>query len=66
MLIAPHALLLDFGGVLADAPGQDHAPAALVQRLHELTGGVLTPAVISQALFFDYRAHRPDAKVASA
>ncbi|KXK58470.1 haloacid dehalogenase [Micromonospora rosaria] len=41
MLPAPRALLLDFGGVLADAPTQPPAPPELVARLHEVTGGAV-------------------------
>jgi HAD superfamily hydrolase (TIGR01549 family) len=50
MLIAPAALLLDFGGVLADAPRQDPAPPELVLRLYNLTNGALTPGEINRAL----------------
>jgi len=50
MLPTPHALLLDFGGVLADAPRQDPAPPELVLRLYNLTGGVLAPGEIKRSL----------------
>lgn len=50
----PAALLLDFGGVLADlAPGQPPppiAPPALVAHLHELTGGAVPSDVIARDL----------------
>ena len=41
MLRSPHALLLDFGGVLADAPPQPPAPPELVRRLSHLVGGAV-------------------------
>ncbi|WP_432901868.1 HAD-IA family hydrolase [Micromonospora matsumotoense] len=41
MLRSPHALLLDFGGVLADAPPQPPAPPQLVRRLSHLVGGAV-------------------------
>lgn len=50
MLSVPAALLLDFGGVLADAPRQDPAPPELVLRLYNLTGGLLTPGEINRSL----------------
>jgi FMN phosphatase YigB (HAD superfamily) len=50
MLPPPQALLLDFGGVLADAPRQEPAPPELVLRLYNLTGGVLSPGEINRAL----------------
>ena len=50
MLSLPAALLLDFGGVLADAPPQDSAPPELVLRLSHLTGGALTPGEITRSL----------------
>lgn len=46
----PAALLLDFGGVLADAPPQLPAPPALVLRLYNLIGGALPPGAIQRAL----------------
>ncbi|AGL20125.1 HAD family hydrolase [Actinoplanes sp. N902-109] len=54
-LPAPAALLLDFGGVLADSrasadPTFDKAPPALVLRLYNLIHGVLTPGEISRSL----------------
>ncbi|MFG1951386.1 HAD family hydrolase [Micromonospora sp. NPDC048830] len=39
MLPSPRALLLDFGGVLVDAPPQPPDPPALVRRLSRLVGG---------------------------
>ena len=50
MLSLPAALLLDFGGVLADAPPQDPAPPELVLRLYNVTGGALTPGEINRSL----------------
>src|SRR5690349_19069891 len=50
MLPTPVALLLDFGGVLADAPAQRTAPPELVLRLYNLTGGALAPGEIQLAL----------------
>ncbi|MEU4214939.1 HAD family hydrolase [Actinoplanes sp. NPDC026623] len=50
MLPSPRALLLDFGGVLADAPRQDPASPELVRRLDDLTGGVLPPGEIERSL----------------
>jgi len=46
----PGALLLDFGGVLADAPPQRAAPPALVLRIYNLARGALTPGEIQRAL----------------
>ena len=46
----PGALLLDFGGVLADAPAQRAAPPALVLRIYNLSRGALTPGEIQRAL----------------
>jgi N-acetyl-D-muramate 6-phosphate phosphatase len=50
MLPRPDALLLDFGGVLADAPPQRPAPPDLVLRLYNLVGGALTPGEIQRSL----------------
>ncbi|TWJ26318.1 hypothetical protein JD76_06499 [Micromonospora endolithica] len=38
MLTSPRALLLDFGGVLADAPTPSAAPPPLVEHLSRLVG----------------------------
>ncbi|WP_438874821.1 HAD-IA family hydrolase [Winogradskya humida] len=46
----PAALLLDFGGVLADSPSPGAAPPELVLRLYNLIEGRLTPGEISRAL----------------
>ena len=49
----PAALLLDFGGVLAEAPAQSPplvAPPALVARLSEVVAGVVPAPVIVDAL----------------
>ncbi|MEJ3750411.1 HAD family hydrolase [Actinomycetes bacterium KLBMP 9797] len=48
--IEPRALLMDFGGVLADAPRESLAPPALVSRLRALAGGALTDDAIARAL----------------
>ena len=57
MLRTPVALLLDFGGVLADAPRQDPAPAGLVLRLYNLTGGALSPGEINRSLVAGHHAY---------
>lgn len=49
-MIRPRALLLDFGGVLADAPPQRSAPPELVLRLYNLINGVCTPGEIQRSL----------------
>jgi putative hydrolase of the HAD superfamily len=46
----PGALLLDFGGVLADAPPQRAAPPDLVLRIFNLSRGALTPGEIQRTL----------------
>jgi FMN phosphatase YigB (HAD superfamily) len=46
----PAALLLDFGGVLADAPPQRAAPPELVLRVYNLTRGALSPGEIQRSL----------------
>lgn len=46
----PGALLLDFGGVLADAPPRRSAPPELVLRIYNLSGGALTPGAIQRSL----------------
>jgi FMN phosphatase YigB (HAD superfamily) len=46
----PGALLLDFGGVLADAPPQRAAPPDLVLRIYNLSRGALTPGQIQRSL----------------
>ena len=46
----PGALLLDFGGVLADAPPQRAAPPELVLRIYNLSRGALAPGEIQRAL----------------
>lgn len=46
----PGALLLDFGGVLADAPPQRPAPPGLVLRIFNLSRGALTPGQIQRSL----------------
>jgi FMN phosphatase YigB (HAD superfamily) len=50
MVARPAALLLDFGGVLADAPPQRAAPPELVLRLYNLTRGALSPGEIQRSL----------------
>ena len=46
----PAALLLDFGGVLADAPPQRSAPPELVLRIYNMSHGALTPGEIQRSL----------------
>ncbi|WP_436537318.1 HAD family hydrolase [Actinoplanes sp. HUAS TT8] len=47
----PAALLLDFGGVLADSPRPFRAaPPEIVLRIYNLTRGVMTPGEIQAAL----------------
>jgi HAD superfamily hydrolase (TIGR01509 family) len=46
----PVALLLDFGGVLADAPPPRTPPPELVLRLYNLTRSALTPGRIQRSL----------------
>ncbi|XVV11279.1 HAD family hydrolase [Actinoplanes sp. CA-131856] len=46
----PAALLLDFGGVLADAPPQRSAPPGLVLRIFNLTRGALSPGEIQRSV----------------
>ena len=48
--MSPAALLLDFGGVLADAPPQRAAPPDLVLRIYNLTKGRLPPGEIQRSL----------------
>jgi phosphoglycolate phosphatase-like HAD superfamily hydrolase len=49
--MTPAALLLDFGGVLADAPpGERTASPELVLRVYNLVQGALTPGQILQSL----------------
>jgi HAD superfamily hydrolase (TIGR01549 family) len=50
MLPRPVALLLDFGGVLADAPASRVPPPGIVLRIYNLIGGALTPGEIQRAL----------------
>jgi N-acetyl-D-muramate 6-phosphate phosphatase len=50
MLLRPSALLLDFGGVLADAPESRAAPPELVLRIYNLTHGALSPGAIQRSL----------------
>ncbi|SDT78173.1 HAD family hydrolase [Actinoplanes derwentensis] len=47
--MTPSAVLLDFGGVLADAPFRAD-PSELVLRLYNLTDGALTPGQIQRSL----------------
>ncbi|MEU4688057.1 HAD family hydrolase [Actinoplanes sp. NPDC023714] len=48
--MTPAAVLLDFGGVLADAPPQRAAPPELVLRIYNLIKGGLTPGEIQRSL----------------
>jgi HAD superfamily hydrolase (TIGR01549 family) len=47
--VRPAALLLDFGGVIADAPPQRAAPPGLVLRIYNLIDGALTPGEIQRS-----------------
>ncbi|MEV2242311.1 HAD family hydrolase [Micromonospora sp. NPDC049891] len=57
MLRSPRALLLDFGGVLADAPRQPAAPPDLVRRLFDLVGGAVPAERIAADLTEGGRAY---------
>ncbi|MBQ1048207.1 HAD family hydrolase [Micromonospora sp. C51] len=57
MLRPPRALLLDFGGVLADAPRQPPAPPELVRRLFDLVGGTVSAEQIAADLTEGGRAY---------
>ncbi|WBB49470.1 HAD family hydrolase [Verrucosispora sp. WMMA2044] len=57
MLRSPRALLLDFGGVLADAPRQPPAPPELVRRLFDLIGGIVSAEQIAADLTEGGRAY---------
>ena len=50
MFARPAALLLDFGGVLADAPPRRAAPPELVLRLYNLIRHALPPGEIQRSL----------------
>lgn len=50
MLPSPTALLLDFGGVIADAPPQRAAPSELVLRVFNLIQQALPPGEIQRSL----------------
>lgn len=50
MLLYPDALLLDFGGVIADAPGGRDAPQILIDRIHTMVGGEVSPERIEEDL----------------
>ena len=67
MLPQPHALLIDFGGVLVDIPHQPSDPSStptptsatpeLVHRLHALVAGAVPPDSISGDLVDGHRAY---------
>ena len=57
MVSRPAALLLDFGGVLADAPPQRAAPPELVLRIYNLTRGALSPGEIQRSLTEGHHAY---------
>ncbi|MBL6279621.1 HAD family hydrolase [Micromonospora fiedleri] len=57
MLRSPRALLLDFGGVLADAPRQSPAPSDLVRRLSDLVGDTVSVEQITTDLTEGGRAY---------
>ena len=69
VLPRPHALLLDFGGVLVDAPARPADPPELVHRLHTLVDGAVAPEQISRDLLQGHRAYarwRDEASLADA
>ncbi len=57
MIDAPGGLLLDFGGVLADAPGSLVAAPELVRRLSEVVGGAVPEERIAADLTQGARAY---------
>ncbi|MCX4472089.1 HAD family hydrolase [Micromonospora sp. NBC_01655] len=57
MLPMPRALLLDFGGVLADAPPGFTIPPELVRRLVELAGGARSAEEVTRDLSAASRAY---------
>ncbi|MGW4498501.1 HAD family hydrolase [Micromonospora sp. NPDC004336] len=57
MLRTPRALLLDFGGVLADAPPRPPAPPGLVRRLAALVDGAVPDEQIARDLGEGARAY---------
>ncbi|WP_233512826.1 HAD family hydrolase [Micromonospora deserti] len=57
MLRSPRALLLDFGGVLADAPPQPPAPPDVVRRLSQLVAGAVSEEQIRTDLTEGARAY---------
>ncbi|MGN9803450.1 HAD family hydrolase [Micromonospora sp. L32] len=57
MLRSPRALLLDFGGVLADAPRQPPAPPDLVRRLSQIVAGTVPAEQIAADLGKGARAY---------
>ncbi len=67
VLPQPHALLIDFGGVLVDTPSRPSAPSPaptptaappeLVHRLHALADGAVPPDRISGDLVAGHRAY---------
>lgn len=57
LMSRPSALLLDFGGVLVDAPRDPTPSPRLVRRLHELVGGVVSAQTIAADLTGGDRAY---------
>ncbi len=57
MLRTPRALLLDFGGVLVDAPSQPAAPPELVEQLGRLVAGMVPVERITTDLANGARAY---------
>ncbi|MEH0841896.1 HAD family hydrolase [Micromonospora sp. CPCC 205711] len=57
MLRPPRALLLDFGGVLVDAPPQPPAPPELVQRVSQLVDGAVSREQIARDIGEGARAY---------
>ncbi|MBT8226853.1 MAG: HAD family hydrolase [Dactylosporangium sp.] len=57
MTSAPGALLLDFGGVIADSSSAESTTTALVSRLHQVVAGAVPPERIAADLARGARAH---------
>jgi phosphoglycolate phosphatase-like HAD superfamily hydrolase len=56
-MVAPRALLLDFGGVLVESAGDKPEPDGFVGRLHDLVDGSVAPDVIAADLAAGDRAY---------
>jgi HAD superfamily hydrolase (TIGR01549 family) len=57
VLLHPQAILLDFGGVIVSAPARPPVPVGLVDRLYELTAGMLPASRIEHDLTAGARAY---------